>query len=193
MTINESIISNYVTNGIDDIEVKVYTEATEIAYAKDHSEYSKSVGKAKNSNVLATFKYNDTTYDLNIKADDTDNDTIKVPGTSKAFGVYDFLERTNGVTTAIDLLSKKMIKDTKQYEEVKNDKENKDIYNTYIQNVLLNFANDGYSSSGYPSSIGKYNFLMLYFHSANVNEIIDNYYMVQLASAKLLTDYSNSS
>ncbi len=191
--INESIITNKVTAGLEDIEVKVYTEATEIAYAKDNENYSKSVGSAKNSNVLASMKYDDKTYYLNIKADDNDKESIMIPGTSTAFGVFDYLEKTKGVTTAIDLLSKKMIKDTKQYEEVKNDKENKDIYNTYIQNVLLNFANDGYSSSGYPSSIGKYNFLMLYFHTANVNEIIDNYYMIQLASAKLLTDYSNSS
>ena len=32
---------------------------------------------------------------------------------------------------------------------------------------------------------------MLYFHTASIDEIIDNFYRVQFASAKLLTDYSS--
>jgi len=188
---SESIISNKTSEAADEVKVKVYTEATEIAYAKDHDKYSKSVGKAKNKNILATLKYDGTTYNLNIKANDDDKNSIKVPGYDKAFGVFDYLEGKNGPTTAIDLLSRKIVKSTKQYEEVKKDKTNTNLYTTYIQNVLSNFANDGYSSNGFPSTIGKYNFLMLYYHSANIKNIINDYYMVQLASAKLLTNYSN--
>lgn len=191
-SISESIINNKYNEVVEDVKVKVYTEATELAYSKNHSDYSKSIGSAKNNNILATITYDDKTYDLNIKADDNDSDSVKIPGTNTAFGIYDYLEKTNGMTTAIDLLSKKIIKDTKQYKDALNDKDSRSIYNTYIQNVLLNFANDGYSSSGYPSTIGKYNFLMLYYHTADVNKIVEDYFILQLASSKLLADYSNS-
>ncbi|MBQ7642186.1 MAG: hypothetical protein IJS83_06920 [Acholeplasmatales bacterium] len=189
----ESIITNKMNDALEDVKVKVYTEATEIEYAKDHSDYSKSVGGAKNGNVLATISYNDKTFDLNIKADDSDKDSILIPGTSSAFGVYDYLEKQTGSTVAIDLLSKKIIRSTNEYDKLKKDSDTRKTYTTYLQNVLSLFANDGYSSSGYPSTIGKYNFLMLYYHTADINKIIDDYYITQLASAKLLTDYSDPS
>ena len=81
-----------------------------------------------------------------------------------------------------------MIKDTDAYKETK---KYNDDYEDYIDNMLLNFSNNGYSSSGYPSSIGKYNFLMLYFHTANIKSIIKNHYRLQAAATKLLADYSN--
>ena len=189
----DSVISNTISSALEDVKVKIYNEATEIAYAKEHENYSKAVGSAKNKNILATIKYNGKTFNLNIKANDKDSKSVMVPGKDEAFGVYDYLERTSGASTAIDLLSKKIVKDTKQYKDALKDKNQKEIYNTYLKNVLTAFANDGYSSNGYPSTIGKYNFLMLYYHTANVKKIINDYFMVQYASAKLLTDYSDSS
>ena len=191
--VTESIIANKIEAAHDDVKVKVFTEAAEIAYTKDHSDYSKAVGKPKNSNLFATITYDKKTYNINIKANDDDKNSIMIPGTDTAFGVFDYLERNNGASTAVDLISKKIIRNTKQYQEVKSDKKTREIYNTYLKNVLSAFANDGYSSNGYPSTLGKYNFLMLYYHTANVNKIIDDYFMTQLASAKLLTDYSNES
>ena len=191
--VSESIITNRINQALEDVKVKVYNEAVEIAYAKEHENYSKAVGGAKNKNILATITYKKKTYNLNISANNDDKNTIKVPGTDEAFGVFDYLEKTSGTSTAIDLLSKKMIKDTKQYKDAIKDKEYRNIYNTYLQNILSAFANDGYASNGYPSTMGKYNFLMLYYHTANINKIINDYFMIQQASSKLLTDYSNSS
>ena len=191
--VTDSIISNKLEAARDDVKVKVFTEAAEIAYSKDHSDYSKAVGKPKSKNLFATITYDKKTYNLNIKANDDDKNSVLIPGTDSAFGVYDYLEKTTGSVTAVDLLSKKIIRDTKEYQEVKKDKKNRDLYNTYVKNVLSAFANDAYSSSGYPSTLGKYNFLMLYYHTANVNKIIDDYFMTQLASSKLLTDYSDES
>ena len=190
---SESIINNKLNEALEDVKIKIYNEATEIAYAKEHTDYSKAVGSAKNKNILATIKYDGKTYNLNIKANDKDSKSIKVPGTDEAFGVYDYLERKSGASTAIDLLSKKIVKDTKQYKEVLKDKEQKEIYETYLKNILSAFANDGYSSNGYPSTLGKYNFLMLYYHTANVKKIINDYFLVQYVSSKLLTDYSSES
>ena len=189
----DTTIDSTIDELVEDVKVKIYVECVEIAYQKDHSNYSKAVKKAANSNILATITYNKKTYNLNIFADENDKKSIRVAGTNEAFGVFNYLERKNGPTTAIDLLNKEVIKDTKTFKDVKKDKENYNLYKTYITNVLTSFSNDGYAQSGYPSSLGKYNFLLLYFHSANINTIIDNYYMVQLASAKLLTNYANDS
>ncbi|MCR5350591.1 MAG: hypothetical protein K6E20_06345 [Acholeplasmatales bacterium] len=186
----ESAIQEYVDDEIDRCKVKIYNEATEIAYSVNHSGYSNTIKKNSNSNVLATIKYRGTKYNLYIYVGDdtkTKNSVTKL-GTDEAIGVYNILEQKDGCETAITLLSNKMIKDTEAYKETK---KYNDDYEDYIDNILLNFSNDGYSSSGYPSSIGKYNFLMLYFHSANIKSIIKNHYRLQAAATKLLADYSN--
>lgn len=187
--ITESTISSYITEAKKDVKVKIYNEATEIEYSRSNSSYSKTLSGNKNKNVLATIEYNKKTWNLNISADDEDSKSLLIPGTSSKYGMFEELERESGQTTAIDLIARKLIKTTKAYEETLEDI---DFYNSYIEAILYSFANDGYSSSGYPSSIGKYNFLMLYFHTADIQEIIREYYRVQYASAKLLTDYSDS-
>ena len=188
--LTDSNISSYLTEASKDINVKIYNEALEIQYSTNNSDYSKALGSAPNNNVLATIEYDGKTYNLNVISDEEDENTINIPGTDTAFGAYDYLEKTNGSTTAIDLLTKKMIKQTKAYEETGTDEKIKE-YKDYINYILFLFANGGYASNGYPASIGKYNFLMLYFHTASINDIVNNYYRVQYASAKLLTDYSN--
>lgn len=188
--LSDSNISSYLTEASEDVNVKIYNEALEILYTTENNDYSKAVGSAPNNNVLATIEYDGKTYNLNVISDEEDENTINIPGTDTAFGAYDYLEKTNGSTTAIDLLTKKMIKQTKAYEETGTEEKIKE-YKDYINYILYLFANGGYASNGYPASIGKYNFLMLYFHTASINEIVNNYYRVQYASAKLLTDYSN--
>ncbi|MGM9970419.1 MAG: hypothetical protein ACI35S_08500 [Anaeroplasma sp.] len=191
--ISDSVISSYLSDEEKEIKIKIYNEAVEISYSTSHEDYSKTLKKAKNKNILATIEYNKKVWNLNIKADSEDKNSICYPGTEEKIGVYDILERQYGATTAIDLISNKIIKDTDQYSEVKADKEIVTYYEDYLEMVLVNFANNGYSSNGYSSTIGKYNFLMLYYHTANVDEIINDYYLIQHASSKLLTDYSNSS
>ncbi|MBR6072328.1 MAG: hypothetical protein IKP77_05815 [Acholeplasmatales bacterium] len=186
--LSDSLISTRMTTELDEVKVKIYNEACEISYLISNSTYSKTIGSNSNKNVLAVIEYNDVKYNLNIKADSNDANSIKIAGTDKPFGVYDYLEQSSGSLIAIDILSKKIIKDTKAYEETNKDRSD---YEKYLQLMLLNFQNDGYSSSNYPSTIGKYNFLMMYFHSADVDTIIDNYYRVQFASSKLLTNYAS--
>lgn len=193
-TVTESYITTTIDDMDDDVKVKIYNKATEISYSKDHTNYSKAVFGNSNSNVLATVKYDDgKTYNINIKADENDTKAITIPGTNAAYGVYDTLELSEGSTTAIDILTKQIIKNTKAYNDVKNDKSNEELYTTYINNTLTNFANGNLESNGYAATIGKYNFLMLYYHSADISSILKDYYYVQAASAKLLTDYSSDS
>lgn len=186
--ITSTEITNYLSEEIKEAEIKIYNEACEIKYTADNSDYSNALHGAENSNILATIKYDDVTWNLNIVADDNDKKSVLIPGTSKAFGVFDYLEAKSGTTTAVNLISSELIKKTDAYKESNKDR---DLYKKYIENMLLAFSNNYYSNSGYPSTIGKYNFLMLYFHTADVNKIIDDYYRLNSASSKLLTDYSS--
>ncbi len=194
--LTDTTINNYLKTALEDVKVKIYNEPTEIAYLAAHSNYSKTLTKSDDSNVLASITYDDVTYNVQILADNSklaeDTDTVKtltLPGNpNQAFGMFDKLEESAGSTTAIDLISKKLIKKTNAYE---NKAKDRDKYLDYIDSLLYQFSNGKFETNGYPSSIGKYNFLMLYFHTAKIDEIIDNYYKVQYASVDLLTNYSS--
>lgn len=179
--ITSTKIETVVEDEVLETSVKIYDEALEISYAAANSEYSKTYGKAPNKNVIATITYNDETYNLNIVEDTTDENAL-------AGGVYDSLELRLGTTTAVDLLCQVIIKDTPEYEATK---ENMDDYYEQLEYALASFASDYFAQSGYPSTLGKYNFLMLYFHTADVEEIINNQYRISDASNKLLTNYNS--
>lgn len=186
--ITSTAITNYLSDELKNASVKIYNEACEIKYSSDNTDYSNALSGASNSNILATISYDSKTWNLNIVADANDKDSILVPGTSTPFGVFDYLDAKSGSTTAVNLIANQIVKTTQEYKDANKDR---DLYKKYIQNMLLTFANDYYSQSGYPASMGKYNFLMLYFHTADIDKIIDDYYRVNVASSKLLTDYSS--
>ena len=186
--ITSTAITNYLSEELDDVTVKIYNEACEIKYSADNTDYSNALSGASNSNILATIKYDSKSWNLNIVADANDKNSVLIPGTTTPFGVFDYLDAKSGSTTAVNLIANKIVKTTQEYKDSNKDR---DLYSKYVQNMLLAFTNNYYSSSGYPSTMGKYNFLMLYFHTADINEIIDDYYRVNVASSKLLTDYSS--
>lgn len=181
--ITSSKITSVLNDEVVEASVKIYDEALEIAYASENSDYSKTYGKAPNSNVMATISYKNKTWNLNIVEDTTDEKAVSE-------GVFTILERELGPTTAVDLLSRKIIKSTKAYEETK---ENIDNYYEQVEYVLAAFANNSFGTSGYPSTLGKYNFMMLYFHTASVDNIVNDQYRVSEATGKLLTNYNSDS
>lgn len=178
----ESQITNAVNKRKEKVEVKIFDEALEISYAASNTDYSKTYGKAPNNNVLATLKYDNKTWNLNIVEDTEDKNALND-------GAFNILERQSGIVTAINVLSKKVVKDTKAYTETQKDIQD---YKDSLEYVLAAFSNNYYATSGYSSSIGKYNFMMLYFHSVDINFIIDNTYRVNAAAAKLLTNYNSN-
>lgn len=193
--VSSSDLTSYISDEEENVKVKIYVEAVEISYSTSHSNYATTRIASSNKNLLATITYNGTTYNLPIVGElsKDDENALRWAGTDTVYGVFDELELSNGATTAITLLSNKIIKDTQAYKEVQNDADNYTTYSDYINAVLTNFANGALSSSGYDASIGKYNFLMLYFHDTDIDSIIKNKFYTSLASAKLLTDYSNTS
>lgn len=179
--LTESLITEAINEAKEDIKVKIYDEAIEISYAVSNEGYSKTYGKAPNKNVAAVIEYNDKKYNINIVADAEDENAL-------SGGLYDTLEVEYGITTAIDILSKKVVKDSKAWKDTAEDIE---TFEDNLKYLLIAFTNNYYASSGYPSSIGKYNFMMLYFHSADVDTIIDDFYRVNAASSSILTNYNS--
>lgn len=171
----------------DNLNVKIYDEAIEIAYAANNSEYSKTHSKAPSNNVLAKVTFTDLeeveqTFYLTVTKDE------ELEGNT--YSAWDYLELTAGATTAIDLLSTKIIKQTDAYKAGCTDEEYDD-YKYQLELMLTSFASGSYSSYGYDASIGKYNFLMLYFHTANIKDIIMDYFFLSEISQKLLTNYES--
>ena len=179
--ITETLITEALNKAKEDIKVKIYDEAIEITYSIDAEGYSKTYGKAPNKNVAAVIEYNDVKYNVNIVEDVEDTNAL-------SGGLYETLEVKYGVTTAIDILSKKVVKDSQAWKDTAEDIED---FEDNLKYLLIAFTNNYYSSNGYPSSIGKYNFMMLYFHTADVDQIIDNFYRVNAASASILTNYNS--
>lgn len=171
----DDITDSYVTSCMDkakeDVKVYIFDTVLEISYSVNHEEYSKTRKSAKDADHLAQIEYDGNTYYLTI---------------SEAF---DELEKTNGSTTAIDILSKKVLKETDFYKSLGKDKEEE--YSENLSTLLASFAQDAFTSYGYPASIGKYNFMILYFRSTEVNDIINNYYKIQETAAELLNNYEN--
>lgn len=184
-SITSTKMDTYLSDEVKTCKIKIFNEATEITYLSGHTDYSKTFGNASNANILATITYNNTTYNLNIVADSNDESSVKVPGKTENYGLWNKLEVSSGQTTAIDLLSKKIIKSTDEYA---NTNKNRDTYSKYIEALLYNFSN---GSTSYSASLGKYNYLMLTFHTASIDDIIDNYYRVQFASVNIIVDYAS--
>ena len=136
----------------DNLNVKIYDEAIEIAYAANNSEYSKTHSKAPSNNVLAKVTFTDLeeveqTFYLTVTKDE------ELEGNT--YSAWDYLELTAGATTAIDLLSTKIIKQTDAYKAGCTDEEYDD-YKYQLELMLTSFASGSYSSYGYDASIGKY-------------------------------------
>lgn len=178
--LTQTYIDNAISDSVENCKIYIYDQNVEIAYLSSNSNYSRTRKKTDEGGLVAQITY--TNPD-----DKKDTTTVSV----KAVDIWNELEPTSGISTAVDLLSQKVIKDTKVYEDVVNDKEKVDEFYDTLNILLANFANGQLSSYGYDSSIGKYNFMMLYFHTNKIDEIIKNYYCINEASTKLLTDYSS--
>lgn len=162
-------IDNYIQEARDKAKIYIYDNDIEILYSSKKQGYSKTHKDAPSKNTLFTVVSNKKKVNYSV------ND------------IFDELEKASGVTTAVDLLSRQAIKKTQEYADTNKDRKE---YKTSIELLLSYFANGGLS--GYSSSLGKYNFLKLYFHTTDINEIIDNTYRVSDASAKILTNYASN-
>ncbi|MDL2292490.1 DUF5011 domain-containing protein [Acholeplasma sp. OttesenSCG-928-E16] len=89
--------------------------------------------------------------------------------------LYTEMEKMRGVSTALDVAFTKLIRDEYNDEITKSDiKDFQEQYKTLINN----FSSDQLSSSGYPASMGRKNFLLVAFGATSNETAIDNMYVI---------------
>lgn len=170
--LNDTYIEKQFTERVKEAKLKIYDSIVESQFMYTSSSalvdsYEKN--KKQNNNVIAEVTYKDNTKSINVS------------------DVFSYLEPLHGTQIAANLLFQEYIKTTDYYKDLADD------YDNYVETVklmLYYFANDYYAQSGYPSSIGKYNFMMLYYGTANVDEVVKDFLMVSDATNKFFNDFA---
>lgn len=176
--LDEEYIHEIKHERIEKVKIKIYDSVVELQFMHtSNSELADGYEKTKKSS-------NDHIAYLTYKDKDNDIEREKYIKVSDA---YAYLEPIYGPQIAPTLLFDKYIMDTKYYDEVENDYE---TYEETIELMLYYFANDYYASSGYPSSIGKFTFMQLYFGTANVETAIKETLMLADAKSAYVLDYT---
>ena len=136
----------------EDHEVKIFDETIKIYFEHAYPEISSGKGKNKNGNVVAEFN-------------------------GKAYLVTDLytkLEKERGISTALDIAFTRLLND-KYRGEITNDmiKGYKDEY----KSIISNFSANGLEGSGFPSSLGRKNFMLLAFGAETNDQALENIYI----------------
>ena len=173
--INDTYIAEAFDERVKEANIKIYDSIIEAQFmynstSKLAESYEKNKKKNKNNSVVAEVTYKDKTESINVK------------------DVFNYLEPLNGPQIASNLLFQEYIKTTPYYEKLLPDYSD---YEETVKLMLYYFSNDYYAGSGYPSSIGKYNFMMLYYGTANVEEVVYDYLMVSDATNAYFSDFTN--
>lgn len=170
----EALTETYITTVVDErmaeADIAIYDSILEINYVNSTT-YDYKETKKSNDSLIGSVTIDDVTTEFTV--DDA----------------YEFLEFIYGPTTAVTLLFNKYIKTTEYYTDLD---EYYDDYKLAVQTALTYFANDDYSSYGYPATMGKYNFMQLYYRTTNVDEAVTDYLMVEDAKADFFADYSDT-
>ena len=170
--LSDTYIEKQFTERVKEAKLKIYDSIVESQFMYTSSSalvdsYEKN--KKQNNNVIAEVTYKDNTKSITVSE------------------VFSYLEPLHGTQVAANLLFQEYIKTTDYYKDLADD------YDNYVETVklmLYYFANDYYAQSGYPSTIGKYNFMMLYYGTANVDEVVKDFLMVSDATNKFYNDFA---
>ena len=170
--LDETYIHELEHERLEDVKLKIYDSAIESQFmylsGSELAEHYEKTRKS-NNNDIASVTYKDNTKNISV------NDA------------YAYLEPLHGAQIASGLLFDKYIRGTKYYTDLEGDY---DKYVETIEMMLYYFANDYYSSSGYPSTIGKYNFMKLYFKTSVVEDAVKNTLMLTDAKSAFISDFA---
>lgn len=170
--ITETYIKTVVDERIAGVSLKIYDSLVETKFMTSTSALAQSYTKTnkKNNDLLAEVKYQENTYEI------------------KVVDAYAELDKLYGAQIASNLLFQEYIKSTNYYTDLEGE------FDTYVESVktmLTYFSNNYYATNGYPSSIGKYSFMMLYFGTADIENAVRDYLMVTDATNAYFGDFAS--
>ena len=172
--LDETFIHEIEHERLEDVKIKIFDSVVESQFMYlSNSELVENYDKTRksNNNNIASVKYQDETLEITVS------------------DAYAYLEPLYGPQTAASLLFDKHIVNTSYYKDL-NTEEQYDEYVETIETMLYYFANDYYAGSGYPSTIGKYNFMKLYFRTSVVEEAVKNVLMLTDAKSAFISDFA---
>lgn len=88
---------------------------------------------------------------------------------------FDEMEKAFGISIATDLLANKVIRE-KYYDEI-TDEEHKQ-FKENLKNLLLQFSQDAFATSGFPASMGRDQFLLQAFKATSNQDAIEKLYII---------------
>lgn len=173
--LSDAYISNKASARSENIKVEIYDSTLDFYYSQSVTSYTGT--KGTENNIIARIIFDDGELDWELE--------ITVLAT------YEFLEPIYGPQTAVAKLFEQYILESDYYDDVVNQEDAYQVYKDNVYNTLTYFANDYYSSYGYPASIGKYNFMKNFYRTAVVDEAIE-YLMLQDAKREFFLDIDDS-
>ena len=175
--LDEKITSSYISEVYEkrasDVKLSIYDSVIELMFTQSDSTLNENYKKTRKSdkNNIASVTYNGNTTDFSV------------------VDFYNYMDNLYGSRYAMQLLFNEFIKTTDKYKDL--EAKYKD-YEDSLKMMLYYFQNDYYTSYGYQSTMGKYNFLMAIYHSAVSDEIIRDNMMVSDAKSAYFRDYTHT-
>ena len=169
--LNDTYVTNKVNELLDLVTFTIYDPEIELIYTLNNSDYETT--KDKNTEFVANIKVK---ADTNLLVEEKEYSISPVEFFNK-------LEETAGPSFAFNTLAEKALLDSKYADTITED----DIqeWKESFKSIMDSFSNDYFSSYGLPASMGRKNFIKLYFNADSINEVIDVFYK----SSHIITEY----
>lgn len=166
---NNRLTDTYVTTKVtalyeDDTKVNIYDYVIRSFYEQSYT-YSGSNGY-KNNNVVADINGYEITVDV----------------------LFEKLATSSGLSTALDLIMVEVLNDL--YADQITTAKRASLKTTF-ETTLTQFKANSYESSGYPSSLGLNQFLLLAFQSESTEEAFQKAYIDSEVRSLFIADYEN--
>ena len=175
---DEMLTDSYVTSCASAVlelaTLKIFDPEMELIYTLNNSSFKKS--KDKSTEFIAK---------ITLKADST----IQVEEATYTITPVDFfnkLAEVAGPSFAFNHLAEKALLDSEYVNKVTED--DKQDFKENFKAVIDSFSNNYFASYGLPASMGRKNFIKLYFNADTIQEALDNFYLTSKVLELYLED-----
>jgi hypothetical protein len=172
---DEKLTDSYVTEKTNElmelVSFKIYDPEIELIYTLNNSDFKTT--KDKSSKYIANIK---------VKADE-ELLVEKAEYNITPVQFFEKLEKVAGPSFAFNSLAEKALLNSSYAEKVTAD--DKQEFKENFKAVIDSFSNNYFASYGLPASMGRKNFIKLYFNADSIEEALDTFYM----TSHVLTEY----
>ena len=181
------------------IKNKLTTAYTNNKLALLSAEYTYSIFDGHIANVYESLGYElgdvkateNLLLSVKVEANEDLGITEDLTVTVSVKELYTKLEKTLGMTVAIEAAYKNALLSTTKYDS-EITKDEMDDFKDAAKQVIKDFKNNSYSSYGLSSNVGEKTFLKLYFGLDNKDDLVEKYYKLNKRSELFLADMESN-